>query len=440
MNGLPRPRGETSGLRRRSPLVLAAMLTFATASCSEKLEAGKSCPLLCPVVALELRDTVIDAVVFDTTVSGLPSIGNEDYLLLAAHGDSLDTRVVVRYDTLPRTYRFGTADSTITAVDSAHIRAIIVRDTLHKPAAPITIQLYDIDSLETDTVRTAVDTVVAHLLPFFRSDRLIGSRTFAPESLTDTLRLPIANSVVLSRLTTGRPLRVGLRLVSSQSADIAIVSAQAGTAPTLIFRGSLDTAATPVTVTPLSQSPNDKPFLAGALSDFVMVVKGSPPTPITLLSVGGVPPRRTFFRFDVPAAIVDSATIVRASLQLTQRPTPNGVNRSDSILVFPVVLAAAPTITDVFTALQFLAPAFSFGLGSMTTVPSDSGVKSIELGSLVRTWKGSTPAQNPRAVALRAGNEWLKPGEITFFSTRAAPALRPRLRITYVPPTAYGLP
>jgi hypothetical protein len=426
--------------RRAGALLLAAFATLLAASCTEKLEAGKSCPLLCPEGALELRDTVIEAIPFDTTVSGLPAIGDEGFLLLATHGDSLETRVIVRYDTLPQSYHIGTTDSTVTHVDSAYLRASVARDTSHLPAAPVTIEVYDVSPAATDTIRTAVDTVASALLPLFTANRRIGSRTFAPESLTDTIQIPISNSLVLSRVTTGRPLRVGLRLVSSKSADLSLISAQTGSGTALVFRASLDTAATAVTVNPLSHSPSDKPFLAGALSDYVIVAKGSLPTPATLLSVGGTPPRRTYLRFDIPASIVDSSTIVRASLQLTQRPTPNGVNRTDTVVVFPVAVAAGPTVTDVFTVLQFLSPPLSFGLGSMSTVPRDSGLKSIEVVSLVRSWRGVSSTLNPRAIALRAGNEWLKPGEITFFSTKAAPALRPRLRITYVPPTAYGLP
>ena len=440
MRRMKRPRREWLRGPHAGPLVFAMLVALVTASCTEKLEAGKSCPLLCPEGALDLRDTTIEAVPFDTTVSGLPSIGNEDFLLLANHGDSLETRVIVRYDTLPQSYHIGTNDSTVTHVDSAYIRAPIARDTSRKPTAPLTIEVYDLASPATDSIRTRVDTVAANLLPLFRADRLIGSRTFAPESLTDTLQLPISTSVVLSRLTTGRPLRVGLRLVSSRSADIAFVSTQGSSGPSLVFRGSLDTAATPVTVGPLSHSPNDKPFLAGALSDYVIVVKGSLPTPTTLMSVGGVPPRRTYMRFEIPPAIVDSSTIVRATLQLHQRPTPGGVNRTDTVVVFPVALAAGPAVTNIFTALQFLAPPLSFGLGSAPLVPRDSGVKGIEVVALVRSWRGVATSLNPRVIVLRTGNEWLDPGEIMFFSSRAAAGLRPRLRITYVPPTAYGLP
>ena len=73
-------------------MLTAIGVVFAMAACSEKLEAGKSCPLLCPEQAITLLDTIIDAAVSDTTVTGLPSIGNEGYLMLASHGDTVETR------------------------------------------------------------------------------------------------------------------------------------------------------------------------------------------------------------------------------------------------------------------------------------------------------------------------------------------------------------
>jgi hypothetical protein len=39
-----------------------------------------------------------------------------------------------------------------------------------------------------------------------------------------------------------------------------------------------------------------------------------------------------------------------------------------------------------------------------------------------------------------AGTEGQRPAQIDFFSSRAPAALRPRLRITFVPAINYGLP
>src|SRR3954469_2886974 len=101
--------------------MLGMTATITIAACSEKLESGTSCPLLCPQQAVALRDTTIDAILSDTTVTGLPPIGSETYLMLASHGDTLDARAIIRYDTLPQSYKKSGLDSTIVKIDTAQL-------------------------------------------------------------------------------------------------------------------------------------------------------------------------------------------------------------------------------------------------------------------------------------------------------------------------------
>src|SRR3954471_3057788 len=88
-------------------LAFGIAATLSIGACTEKLESGTACPLLCPQQAATLKDTTLEAIIFDTTVSGLPPIGAERYLMLASHGDTLDTRAIVRFDTLPQTFTGG---------------------------------------------------------------------------------------------------------------------------------------------------------------------------------------------------------------------------------------------------------------------------------------------------------------------------------------------
>ena len=403
------------------------------AACSEKLDAGASCPLLCPQQAISLRDTTIDAVVVDTTVVGIPAIGSESYLMLSSHGDTVETRAIVRFDTLPQTYQKSLVDSTIVHIDTAMLVTPIAHiDSLKRPKVPITIEVYNVDT-------AATDTVAAILGSLFRPDRFLGSKTFAPESLKDTLQIPISTDSVLSRVQAGTALRVGFRLVSRQGYDLRIGTGSVARSVSLRIRASTDTAATPVNVTPLSRTPLDKPFVSGPLTDYTIILKGQTANPPNLLSVGGVPSRRTFFKFDVPSRIVDSTTIVRASLLLTQIPNRR-VDAKDTVYLHPLAILASPVVTDVATALGFLSPPGSFGLDSVAVVPGDSGVKSVEIVGLVRTWKSQPTTISPRTLGLLSAVEGQSPAEINFFSTRAPVGLRPRLRITYAPQTNYGLP
>jgi hypothetical protein len=413
-------------------LGVAAFAALAIAACSDKLDAGASCPLLCPEQSVRLLDTTIDAVVADTTITGLPPIGTENFLMLSSHGDTLDTRAIIRFDTLPQTFTNNAVDSTITQIDSAYLLTPLLTDSLHRLTAPVTIEAYDVDT-------TGFDTSSAVLASLFRADRLIGSKTFAPESLLDSIRVPINTDTVLDRVNHGTRLRVGLKLVSAGGADLRIGSTQLGAPVTLTIKASLDSTATPVTVGPLSSTPTDQTFLAGPLADYTIVVQGGTGASPDLLGVGGVPSRRSYLKFDVPSRIVDSTTIVRAELELTQTPNRR-VDPLDSVYVFPLAVLASPSVTDVTTLLQFLGANGQFGLDSLLLAPGDSGQRVFQLVGLVRTWHLQALTVSPRSIALRSGAEGQLPGEIDFISTKGPVALRPRLRITYVPQTSFGVP
>jgi hypothetical protein len=426
--------GEFSFHKKRAVLLGMVASALTIAACSDNLNAGKSCPLLCPEQTILLQDTIIDAVLADTTVLGIPSIGNEVFLMLSSHGDSLDSRAIVRFDTITTTFTGASStDSTITEVDSAElVMPIALADSLRKPAAPITIEAYNVDT-------AATDTVASILASLFRQDRFLGSKTFVPDSVKDTLRIPISTDTVLDRVKNGTKLRVGLRLVTHEGYDIRVGSTVAGQSVTLRFKASKDSAATPVTVTPISTTPANQLFLSAPLSDFSILVKGARPIDPNLLSVGGPPPRRAFLRFNIPSHIVDSTTIVRASLLLTQSPN-RFVDTKDSIKVYPVAVLASPSVTDVKSMLQFLGNAGEFGTDSLSIAPGDSGVKSFEVVGLTRLWKNQPATVAQRALALLSGTEGQRPAQIDFFSSRSPAAVRPRLRITFVPAINYGLP
>jgi hypothetical protein len=429
-------------LYKKVSMLLAAVTAVLTiAACSEKLEGGNSCPLLCPEQAVDLRDTTIEAVAFDTSISGLPPIGSEDFLMLASHGDTLETRAIVRFDTLPQSFTAANGfDSTITKLDSVVLVMPIVRpDSAHRPKNAITIEAYDVDTVPADSLSIATDTVSSVLARFFRPNRLLGSKTFQPESLLDTLRVPISTDSVLARVLNGTRLRVGFRLVSNPGYDIRIGSQEGGQPVLLRLRPSSDTGSKALQIGPASKTPVGQDFLATPLGDYSIVIKGLTTTPSLLLAVGGVPSRRTFMRFNIPPRIVDSTTIVRASLVLTQTPNRR-LNPRDSFYVFPAAVLAQSSISDVKTLLQFVGTAGQFGLDSVRLAPGDSGQKTFEIVSLVRTWKGNAATVSPRSIALRSAQEGQAPGEINFFSSRAVAALRPKLRLTYVPQTSFGLP
>jgi hypothetical protein len=76
----------------------------------------------------------------------------------------------------------------------------------------------------------------------------------------------------------------------------------------------------------------------------------------------------------------------------------------------------------------------------LRVVPADSGVRRLELVSLVRVWANTNAATTQRSIALTVGPEGLDPAEAVFFSSKAEATLRPRMQLTYVPRVTLGLP
>ena len=127
------------------------------------------------------------------------------------------------------------------------------------------------------------------------------------------------------------------------------------------------------------------------------------------------------------------------SLLLTQTPN-RGVNPRDSVWVFPVAILASPVVNDAATVLRFVSGGGFLGLDSLRLAPGDSGVRAFQIVGLVRTWHNTTEEISPNAIGMLSGSEAQLPAEIDFFSMEAPAAVRPKLRITYVPQTNIGLP
>lgn len=430
--------------RRLFPLITLVAGTLGLAACTEQLESGAGCPLLCPQPATQLRDTLIEAVVVDSSLAGFPALGFEEFPLLANRGDTLETRVIVRFDSLPATYRRTNpvADSAIVRVDSA---TLVVRLQYPVPdsLATFTVRAYDVDTALPPA--SAADTAVATLLPLFRADRLLGSVTFVPKSLTDsTVRIPISAAALLAKIRDSTRLRVGLSLEGSGS--LALAGQGSPNTLSLRFRADPDTAAAqPVVVLPRSRTPSTDAVVAAALADYQVVVRRIPPPADATLAVGGVPGSRTYLRFELPRSITDSSFVVRAVLLLSQRANLASVRARDTLRLVPEVLIASADITSLERAVRFTSRTFTIngqviGLSDVPVVPANSGIVSVEIAPLVAAWSSIRADTVPRALVLRAADEGAGGATALFHSREAAAALRPRLRLTYAPRLEFGLP
>lgn len=427
------------GQNRSFLVFLGALVAAVTlAACGDRLDSGTTCTItsaLCPQPVSKVRDTIIPAtevIATDTTVLGYPPVGQETVLLLASRGDSLDARMILRFDTLPSAYRAANAtqDSAITAIDTATL-SLRTAAVIVTPTAPVTIEVYDV-------AIDGADTSTATLGSLFTPDRLITSRTIAPDSVaSDTVYIPLPPAVVLSHVLAHSHFRLGLRARSSESVHIAYGSLQSG-ANAFIRLKLPDTTASPIDVAPESKTPDAPEYLKAALGDYNIFVRGAPPPPDALIEVGGLPGRRTYFRFNLPHAITDSSKIIRATLLLTQRPNRSSPAAYVSATVNAQAVLASTVVTDIPRQLRFLGTRV---VDSAVVMPADSGLRSFEMDTLVNGWIVQDSTTTPRALGLRMTGEGLQAGLIQFFSSRAAdPELRPRLRLTYIDKKNLGLP
>lgn len=425
---------------RRSPLAVLALVAAAIlAACAEDYQGGVACPVLCPEQNVVVFDTTLDPVALDTTVTGFPTHGTETELLLARRGDTVDTRPVIRFDSLPIYYNSGSVagDTVIQVIDSPYVKLRI-----NRPASvftqPVTFEVFDVDTTTGDSASAANDTSTALERLLFRDDRRIGMITLDTAQITDSVRIPLDSLTLLNKILNQQRLRLGLRATSAGPVQIRIVAYEGGDPPVVRFLPSADTSFNALTVQPRSRVPRSQVTLAADLTDYVHVIRFPAVPDESFLTVGGVPGRRTLIRFNIPGRIIDSSNVLRATLELTQRPVA-GVDDTTKLTIFPLLVTASTNITDVGRS-AFLTNAPGAGFDSVQFIPGDSGVRQIEIVNALRAWSLSVSKTAQRAIVLRAGPESMDPRFVSFYSSRAAANLRPRLRVSYSPVRSFGIP
>jgi hypothetical protein len=423
----------------RAPLAWVLAVVFATGACAERLDTGATCPVLCPGQTLDILDTVLtDIIAVDSAIAGFPFQGTESPMLLAARGDTLDVRVVVRFDTLTRVWApVGDTARPITYLDSLALRVQLLKTAVALPATAV-IDAFDV----TDT--TAVDSLPAQLTPRFAPEHLLGTVQVDSAGFGDslTVRIPLDTAKFFAILAdTGRPLRIGLRIRAAGSVAVQVRASEAGAnGPALRYRVSPDSIVATKTVLPSSRTPTTPEGLRTEYADYSYVVRAPAVDAPARLLVGGLPGRRTYIRFALPRWLTDSVAVLSARLELVQDPL-RALDPARTVKVRGQLVLAGYAMTDLGRAARLLAPAGTAISDSIVTAAGDSGVVRLEMNGAIRQWRtvnGTVPF--PPAIVLRPDVDGTDSPGVRFFSAEAAPGLRPRLRISYVPAIRYGRP
>ena len=445
---------------RHRLLPLFGLALLALAACQEDLSEGAACPTLCPGQQLEVHDTVLVAdQVFDSTVlvNGMPPLGTETNLLVAryedAQGDSIVSGAVLRYDSLQR--NFPRTDTTapfvpVTSVTGASLQftstpdTAMIRDSLR-------FEVIDVDANVPD-----LDTATIHQLILTRP--ALGTLNVKKDSVAALHVVPLDTTFIRQHVTAGQRIRLGVRLFSyghdaTGNAQVGITpitstSNVTGTqnGPSLQYMGH---AAAPATDSlqfvnfSVSKSSGGPEFKY--LANYQLVLKGSPPPPADVVPVGGLPSSRLYMRFTLPGTLIDSSTtIVRATLLLHQQGDPT-FSRVDSISLTPRVVVASPIVTDVSKAALLLADPATVPLLSVRVNPSETRIDTLVLVSksanLVTLWRAEGPRLMQRAIVLQSSGEGRDARRFLIYPNSApVDSLRPRLHLTYIPRSGFGLP
>lgn len=392
----------------RRALGFVAVALVATA-CTEQLTQPGQCPTYCPGGSAVFRDTVLTGEVgTDSSFSGYVENGALISVLLSNGGGYGETRGILRF--LPR------GDSVIVkdtlrpfTVDSVQMQfSIQARDTM---ASNIFLDLYRLPlTVDSTTTQAQLDAIMT-------PDRLIQS-VAVPNSQANGAFFVTLRDADLAKVafvpTDSTRLMVGFRVRADGPTGVRLGAPAAGSAGPVF---------TSYVTTPLADTTVKQQIITRA-GDLALTARaeGTSIDP-TLLAVGGYPVSRSFLRFKLPTYLRDSATIIRATLELTSSAPVFGIPADTAN-----VLASA-----VLVDFGAKSPASDTRVGS-TPIISGSQSVSIEVASIVRAWQGTQPLPTMIRLALASeGATFLAP---TFFSSRSATAV-PRLRITFRPPFSF---
>ena len=450
---------------RRAPrlrlLPFLGLALFTLAACNENLSGGAACPSLCPGQQLEVHDTVLVASeVFDTTalVLGMPPLGTESNLLVArwddAAGDSIVSDAVIRFDSLQRA--FPRSDTTKPPLPIASVSAASFVFTSNPDTArnrdSVRFEVVDVDANVPD-----LDTATIHNLLVTRPP--IGTLTVAADTVATQHTVPLDTTFVRQKITTpGTRIRLGVRVfplhhtghggVQYGVVPLTSTSSSTGvsTGTSLQYMGHAPVADTIDSLNfvnfAASKSSGGPEFKY--LANYQLVLKGSAAAPSGVLAVGGLPSSRVYMRFNLPSVLIDSSTtIVRATLILHQAGDPM-FSDSDSLQLVPRVVIASPIVTDVSKAALLLAEPTTIPLLAQKANTNQSRPDTIVLvsrsASIVSLWRTEGPVIMQRAIVLQSSGEGVDPRRFLLSSNTAADSLQPRLHLTYIPRSGFGLP
>lgn len=393
---------------------LSAVFALATlAACREELTAPGNCPALCPGSNFRVLDTIIDADAGgDTSFTGYTARGQGQSFLVTDNLAGLpEMRGLMRFFPRPDSVTVGdtlrayTIDSVALSLTLSHRDTAMkgLRVLLYRMPAPRSV-----DST-TDFATVSAALVEANLVDSIAVDdsvesRLLSLRYTEPEDVA-RLDIPAADSGTLA-------LAIAVRADGPTGARFVALGTGAPTFTTFVSADVED-----------EEEQDQSIFRSPTLITWVQ--EAPDPADPDLLAVGGAPSSRSLIRFSIPDIIRDSATISRATVELTLTQPLAGLAGDSADL----------SVRAVLSDLGAKSPTAAASGATTRLGPGVGGTIEFDITAAVRAWLGEDGL--PPAVMLILAPEaasFLRP---VFASSRAGGPL-PKVHITYTLPVNFG--
>ncbi len=399
-------------MARRYGWLSGAVLLAALGCAGDSVTAPGECPSFCTNAGLGARDTVLTGIIRgDSTFRGYFSAQGGTEVQVAGPAGAAQTRGLLRFYAFPGRYQIFAGDTTTTdivQVDSLRLN-LAVRG---RAGGDITLAVYRLPRT-IDTLAT-----YASVGPYFDDSLKIAELTVSVDTGSTSVAIPASLFPTLA--ADSFEVALGLAVQAPADGRVRVGAAEAGYGAYLERFIQVDSATVRIQRTDTRLTMLD-----------TYVFPALPPVPAGALVVGGSPSARTFMRVTLPGFLLDSGTVVRATLELV----PAG----------PAVSAASDTLRVISHSLAAdVGPKSPVNVRSSDTErragayvpPGSADTIRVDVTGQIRLWQADTAA--PRTLVLRAVPEGSSLSEIRFWSSRDA-TRKPRIRVTYVPPLEFGV-
>lgn len=390
---------------------LLSALVLALAACQEQLAAPAECPQSCPGGNAVIVDTVLTALPgVDSTYFGYVPPLSSGIILASNNLPALNARGVLNFTPRPDSISSGGAFRRYT-VDSITLSVgIIDRDTAQRG---LEVLLYRIP-------RTADSTFTF-------------AQALAAEGAGPAVRIPVADTLRsgAARITLTGAALAPLEIPAADSGRIAFAVGIAAPEPTGVriqigsIIGGVTSIQNYVRLIGVTDTTQRNQILSQTADFGTWVGAARPAAPAQSLVVGGEPSSRAILRFRLPREIRDSASIVRATLELLPTETVLGLRNQ------PTLLQLRPVLSDLGakSPLDTRSVAQPIATGASDTVR-------IEVGPILQIWQQDTVRS--QAFFLQVSPEAGTWSRFAFGSTLGTRP--PRLRVTYLRPFRFQDP